>query len=65
VTSGRLPPNLAARFTLAEAAALAVVAAEVAKRGDCRLTIGHIAALAGICVRSVRNGIRAAEAREC
>jgi hypothetical protein len=47
---------------LAETAALAVIAAEVAKNGDCRLTIGHIAALAGICARSVRNAIRAAEA---
>ena len=42
----QLPPALAARFTPAETAALA---------------IGHIAALAGICPRSVRNAIRAAE----
>jgi hypothetical protein len=60
--SGKLPPQLAARFTLAETAALAVIAAEVSKRGDCRLTIGHIAALAGVCARSVRNAIRAAQA---
>jgi hypothetical protein len=62
VASGKLPPALAARFTMAKAAALAVVAVEVAKHGDCRLAIGHIAALAGICPRSVRNGLRAAEA---
>src|SRR5215212_1852971 len=31
-----LPPALAARFTLAEQAVLAVVAAEHRKRGDCR-----------------------------
>src|SRR3954464_2970206 len=36
--SGCLPPALAARFTLAEQAALAVVAAEHRRRGDCRLT---------------------------
>jgi hypothetical protein len=60
--SGKLPPQLAARFTPAETAALSAIAAEVTKRGDCRLTIGHIAALAGICARSVRNAIRAAEA---
>src|SRR4051794_17569378 len=36
--SGCLPPALAARFTLAEQAALAVVAAERRRRGDCRLT---------------------------
>src|SRR3954451_14157487 len=36
--SGALPPALAARCTLAEAAVLAVLAAEHRKRGDCRLT---------------------------
>src|SRR5215208_1103620 len=36
--SGALPPALASRFTLAEQAVLAVVAAEHRKRGDCRLT---------------------------
>jgi hypothetical protein len=59
--SGRLPPQLAAKFTIAEAAALAVVAVEVVKHGDCRLCVGTIAAIAGICERSVRNGLRAAE----
>src|ERR671926_1295944 len=33
--SGRLPPAVAARFTLAETAALSVVALEVCRRGDC------------------------------
>ena len=41
--SGSLPPALAARFTLAEQAVLAVVAAEHRKRGDCRLTNKEIA----------------------
>src|SRR3954454_22819936 len=36
--SGALPPQLAARFTLAEQAVLSVIAAEHRKRGDCRLT---------------------------
>jgi hypothetical protein len=58
--SGRLPPQLAAKFTMAEAAVLAVVAAEVAKRGACDLTIGHIAAVAGVCATSVRNAMRQA-----
>src|SRR6476469_7230734 len=40
--SGRLPPQLAARFTLAEAAVLAVVASEVVRRGECRLCIAHL-----------------------
>ena len=58
--SGRLPPALATRFTLGEAAALAVIASEVAKRGDCRLAIGHIAAMAGVSETSVRRALRAA-----
>src|SRR4051812_15559239 len=37
--SGRLPPQIAVRFTLAEQAVLAVVAAEAAKRGACTLTL--------------------------
>ncbi|MCJ2111566.1 helix-turn-helix domain-containing protein [Methylobacterium sp. E-025] len=59
--SGRLPPGIAARFTLAEQAALAVVAVEVSKRGDCRLALDHIAALAGVSRATVRNAIRQAK----
>ena len=58
--SGRLPPAIAARFTLAEQAVLAEVAVEVAKRGDCRLAVGHIAAVAGVSETMVRNAIREA-----
>jgi hypothetical protein len=58
--SGRLPPGIAARFTLAEQAVLSVVAVEVAKRGDCRLTVGHIAAVAGASETTVRNALRQA-----
>jgi hypothetical protein len=60
--SGRLPPVLAARFTVAEQSVLAVVAVEVAKKGQCTLTIGHLAALAGVSETTVRNALRAAEA---
>jgi len=60
--SGRLPPQIAARFTMAEAAVLAVVAVEVAKRGACTLTVGHIAALAGVSETTVRNALREARA---
>src|SRR3954449_10010113 len=45
--SGALPPALASRFTLAETAVLAVIAAEHVKQGRCVLTLDHIAALAG------------------
>ena len=59
--SGWMPPVLAARFTLAEVAVLAVVAAETVKGRPCRLTLGHIAALAGCCRTTVRNAIRTAQ----
>src|SRR5215210_4104045 len=58
--AGRLPPALAARFTLAEQAVLAVIAVEVTKHGACTLTIGHIAALAGVSETTVRNAMREA-----
>src|SRR5215212_2798849 len=58
--SGCLPPALAARFTLAETAVLAVIAAEVLRHSACTLTVGHIAALAGVSETTVRNALRAA-----
>src|SRR3954451_15102850 len=58
--SGALPPALAARFTLAETAVLAVIAAEVLRHGACTLVIGHIAALAGVSETTVRNALREA-----
>ncbi|GJD46767.1 hypothetical protein AFCDBAGC_4651 [Methylobacterium cerastii] len=58
--SGRLPPGLAARFTLAEQAVLALVAAETVRRKDCRLAVGHLAAIAGVAETTVRNAIREA-----
>ena len=58
--SGRLPPALAARFTLAEQAVLSLVAAETTRRGDCRLAVGHLAAIVGVAETTVRNAIREA-----
>src|SRR3954469_22277623 len=60
--SGCLPPALAARFTLAEQAALAVVAAEHRRRGDCRLTNKEIADVAGVSLTTVKNALRVARA---
>jgi hypothetical protein len=60
--SGWLPPQIAARFTMAETAVLSVIALEVAKRGLCRLTIGHIAVLAGVSRSTVKTAIRQAVA---
>ncbi|MGU3662265.1 hypothetical protein [Methylobacterium fujisawaense] len=59
--SGALPVALAARFTIAEQAVLAVVAGEVVKHGRCDLYIAHIAALAGVSETSVRNALRQAK----
>ncbi|WP_409565809.1 hypothetical protein [Methylobacterium sp. J-077] len=58
--SGRLPPGIAARFTLAEQAVLALVAAETVRRKDCRLAVGHLAAIVGVAETTVRNAIREA-----
>ena len=58
--SGRLPPALAARFTLAEQAVLGLVAAETVRRKDCRLAVGHLAAIVGVAETTVRNAIREA-----
>jgi DNA-binding CsgD family transcriptional regulator len=60
--SGPLPPQLAAKFTLAEQSVLAVVAAENRKCGDCRLTNKEIADVAGVSITTVKNAIRAARA---
>jgi len=61
-SSGWLPPQLAARFTMAECGVLAVVAAEVARRGQCMLTIASIGGQAGVCKATVRSAIRQAQA---
>src|SRR3954467_14809959 len=53
--SGLLPPQLASRFTPAETAVLAVIAAEALRHGRCTLTVGHVAALAGVSETTVRN----------
>ena len=58
--SGRMPPAIAARFTQGEAAVLATVAAEASSHGDCRLTVGHVAAIAGVGPSTVRNALREA-----
>ena len=47
-------------FTMAETAVLSVIASEVARRGLCRLTISHIAVLAGVSRSTVKNAVRQA-----
>lgn len=58
--SGRMPPAIAARFTLAEQSVLSLVAAETCRRKDCRLSFGGMAAIAGVSETTVRNAIREA-----
>lgn len=60
--SGRMPPQIAAKFTLGEQAALAVVAFEITKRGTCALAHGHVAALAGVSISTTKRAIRQARA---
>ncbi len=59
---GAMPPALASRFTLAEVAVLAVVAAEVRTKGSCSLTVGHVAALAGVGRSTVKRALGEAHA---
>lgn len=60
VAAGYLPPRIAANFTIGEQSVLGVVAAEMVHNGSCALTIGHIAALAGVGETTVRNALREA-----
>lgn len=60
--SGRLSPAIAAQFTTGEQAALSVITLEQTKRGDCRLALDHIAAVAGVSRTTVRNAIKQARA---
>jgi hypothetical protein len=59
--SGPMPARLAAYFTPGELAALRVIADEVRDHGKCDLTLGKIAACAGVGRTTVQNAIRVAE----
>lgn len=60
--AGCLPPSVAQRFTQAETAVLVVIVHEVERAGDCRLTIPHLAALAGVGRTVVKSALRQAKA---
>jgi hypothetical protein len=55
--SGWLPPALASRFTMGEAAALGVVLAEVALKGRCELSHGAVGGRAGVSVSTVKRAL--------
>jgi hypothetical protein len=58
--SGPLPYPLARHFTDGQLATLRIVGDEVRAKGFCDLTIGEIAARAGVCANTARDAIRAA-----
>jgi hypothetical protein len=58
--SGPMPPQLACRFTTGELAVLRLVADEVRTKRHCTLTLGEIAARAGVGMTTARNAIREA-----
>lgn len=62
VAAGFMPPAIAAGFTSGEVAALAVIAAEVGRRGTCTLPFGAIAALAGVSESTAKRALRQARA---
>ena len=52
-----MPPAIAARFTMGEAAAISVILAEVALCGRCELAIGAIGGRAGVSVSTVKRAL--------
>lgn len=58
--SGVMPPALAARFTTGELAALRIVADEARDKSACRLSLGEIAARAGVGITTARRALREA-----
>lgn len=60
--SGLVPAQVACRFTVGEAAVLAVIAMVVTKHGDCRWPIGQIASVAGVSETTAKRALREARA---
>jgi hypothetical protein len=55
-----MPPALACRYTFGQLAVLRIVADEFRDRGACVLSIGAIAARAGVGMTTARDAVRAA-----
>jgi hypothetical protein len=58
---GMLPPPIAAVLTQGERSVLTIVAFECRRRGDCRLPMDAIAAMAGVSIRLAQYALRHAE----
>ena len=57
--SGPMPPALAAHYTTGQMAVFRIVADEVRQHGACSITLGEIAARAGVGTTTARDAIRA------
>lgn len=55
--SSSLPPQVRAAYTECERAVLFIVAREVKHHGICELSVGQLAAEAGVCPRTVQNAV--------
>ena len=55
---GMCPPDIVARFTLGEVAALTIIAEQVVQHGSCGLSVGTIAGRAGVGATVVKNAVR-------
>ena len=58
--SGPMPPQLASQFTTGELAVLRLVADEVRVKRHCMLTLGELAARAGVGITTARNALHEA-----
>ena len=58
--SGPMPPRLASQFTTGELAVLRLVADEVRTKRHCTLTLGELAARAGVGITTARNALHEA-----
>jgi hypothetical protein len=58
--SGPMPPQLASQFTTGELAVLRLVADEVRAKRHCALTMGELAARAGVGITTARNALHEA-----
>jgi hypothetical protein len=57
-----IPSEFVDRFTICEAASVAVIAGEIARKGCCDWFLAKIAALAGTCKSVVRSAVKKARA---
>jgi hypothetical protein len=57
-----IPPEHIGKFTVGEAAAVTIIAGEIARKGTCGLCLAAIAARAGTCKGVVRTAVKKAQA---